>query len=680
MAIRVIKIISVTILLASCGGGSSSSEPVPSISLSASSASVEVGGEVNVVWSASDANSCTASNGWSGSKGSSGTEPITLDALGSTTFTLTCVNSSGSTVESLQLETYRTLTGVVVDGYITGSTVFSDNNGNLTLDTDEESVTSASDGSFSLNAGSGNVVSVGGFDADMSSTLDDLLLVSPVSDSQSQAVVSPLTTIASFMEDPIELNAVLGIDPSIDLLMTDPVAKKGTSPEYDLLYEKGNQLTVLAYSLQSTAGDSASASADAFSSITKVLEESYAETQEPPNIESKGFISDVIDQVDETTQSEIPAERKANIATALASVLPLIQVREATTTNASVLNFATTTLISDIEKIADGTASNATIAQYDQTPTAYIAEAQGGNAADYAPTIKALDDAVTVEEDTDAVIDIVANDDYLDGSPAISIELDDASYGSLVLGADNKVTYTPVSNYTGEDTFKYTLVQGNKRSTGQVTITVSPVADAPKFSLASNAVSLAENSTAVGTFAATDADDDTLSYSLSGTDADKFSISETGELSLTAAADYETQTSYSVIISASDGSESVSESITIGVSNLIETPPSLTLPSTISVAENTSVVAQASATDPEGSALTYALSGTDAATFYVSSSGLVSFRAVPDYESLTKTQYSLTVTVTNAGALSSSGSMTVNVTDIPENFFDTCRFGECRFE
>ena len=632
------------------------------------------------MWSASNANSCTASNGWSGSKGSSGTEPITLDALGSATFTLTCVNSSGSAVESVQLETYRTLTGVVVDGYITGSTVFSDTNGNLTLDTGEESVTSASDGSFSLNAGSGNVVSVGGFDADMSSTLDDLLLVSPVSDSQSQAVVSPLTTVASFMENPTELNAVLGIDPSIDPLTTDPVAKKGTSPEYDLLYEKGNQLTVLAYSLQSTAGDSASASADAFSSITKVLEESYAETQESPNIESKDFISDVIDQVDETTQSEIPAERKANIATALASVLPLIQVREATTTNASVLNFATTTLISDIEKIADGTASSATIDQYDQTPTAYIAEAQGGDAADYAPTIKALDDAVTVEEDTNAVIDIVANDDYLDGSPAISIEIDDASYGSLVLGADNKVTYTPVSNYTGEDTFKYTLVQGDKRSTGQVTITVSPVADAPKFSLASNAVSLAENSTAVGTFAAIDADGDTLTYSLSGTDAGKFSISEKGELSLTDAADYESQISYNVIITASDGSETVSESITVDVTNIIETPPSLTLPSVINVAENTAVVTLASAIDPEGSTLTYALSGTDAATFYVSATGLVSFRAAPDYETLTKTQYSLSVTVTNAGGLSASGGMTVNVTDIAENFFDTCRFGECRFE
>ena len=675
MAIRLIKIISVTILLASCGGGSSSSVPVPSISLSASSASVEVGSQVNLVWSASDANSCAASNDWSGSKGSSGTEPITLGALGSTTFTLTCVNSSGSTVESLQLETYRTLTGVVVDGYITGSTVFSDTNGNLTLDADEESVTSASDGSFSLNAGSGNVVSVGGFDADMSSTLDDLLLVSPVSDSQSQAVVSPLTTVASFMEDPTELNAVLGIDPSIDLLTTDPVAKKGTSPEYDLLYEKGNQLTVLAYSLQSTAGDSASASADAFGSITKVLEDTYAETQEPPNIESKDFISDVIDQVDETTQSQIPEERKANIATALASVLPLIQVREATTTNASVLNFATTTLISDIEKIADGTASSATVDQYDQAPTAYIAEAQGGNAADYAPTIKALDDAVTVEEDTNAVIDIVDNDDYLDSSLAISIELGDASYGSLALGADNKVTYTPIASYTGEDSFQYTLIQGDNTSTANVNLIIGK-----PITLSSDPLTIDENTRIVGIYGTEDDLGNSLTYALSGEDADKFSISSEGALTLLESADYETQTSYNVIISASDGSATVSENVTVDVSNVVETPPSLTVPSEIRVAENTSIVAQASATDPEGSAVTYALSGTDAATFYISSTGLVSFRSVPDYESLTKTQYSLTVTVTNAGALSASGSMTVNVTDIAENFFDTCRFGECRFE
>ena len=53
---------------------------------------------------------------------------------------------------------------------------------------------------------------------------------------------------------------------------------------------------------------------------------------------------------------------------------------------------------------------------------------------------------------------------------------------------------------------------------------------------------------------------------------------------------------------------------------------------------------------------------------------------MPDYESLSKTQYNITFTVTNAGRLTASAAMVVNVTDISENFFDTCRFGECKFE
>ena len=58
----------------------------------------------------------------------------------------------------------------------------------------------------------------------------------------------------------------------------------------------------------------------------------------------------------------------------------------------------------------------------------------------------------------------------------------------------------------------------------------------------------------------------------------------------------------------------------------------------------------------------------------------MSFRTVPDYESLTQTKFNIMVTVTNAGSLAASGAMVVNVKDISENFFDTCRFGECKFE
>ena len=184
------------------------------------------------------------------------------------------------------------------------------------LDVGEEAVTSASDGTFTLDVGNGSVVSLGGFDTDMSNPLDDLLLITPLRESQAEAVVSPITTIASFMENPEDLNAILGVDASIDLMTTDPVAKKGTSDEYDLLYEKGNQLTVLAYSLQTATGETGDTSEDAFSSITKVMEESYEADPTPVDIESNEFIEEVVDTVVETTQATSP-RKTANVTKAL---------------------------------------------------------------------------------------------------------------------------------------------------------------------------------------------------------------------------------------------------------------------------------------------------------------------------------------------------------------------------
>ena len=662
-------------LLNACGGGGSSAVPSPTVSIGASGSSIELNNSLDLSWSSTSAESCTASNDWTGVKSTSGTEALTLPTIGEQTFTLTCRNSSGSTSQSVEVEVYRIVTGVVVDGYITGSSLFCDTNGNFVLDPGEESVTSASDGSFSVRAGVCNLVSLGGFDTDMNNALDDLLLVTPLRASQAEAVVSPITTVASFMENPEDLNAILGVDPSIDLMTTDLVAKKGTSDEYDLLYEKGNQLTVLAYVLQKAMGDTGDTSENAFSSITKVLEDTYELSEGKVDIESSAFLETVVEAVATTSGASLSAEIKTNITTVLVNVLPLIQVRDDNKASQDILNFATDTLLNDIEKIADGSASAATLEQYTTQATSYIATSQGGSASDYAVNIFAVNDTVSGPKDTNILIKILANDDYLTDGALVEVTLTDASSGTLSLNADNQVTYTPLAGYTGTDSFTYTLKQGDKSKTALVTITISTY-----ISLSSNSFSIAENTSTIGIFPTTNADGDTLTYSLSGTDASKFNISSTGEFKLEAAADYESQSSYSLTILVSDGTETVSEDVTVVITNVIETAPTLTLPATISIAENTSIVTQAVATDSEGSALTYALSGADAATFYLTSTGLVSFRTVPDYESLSKTQYNITVTVTNAGGLTASSAMVVNVTDISENFFDTCRFGECKFE
>ena len=73
---------------------------------------------------------------------------------------------------------------------------------------------------------------------------------------------------------------------------------------------------------------------------------------------------------------------------------------------------------------------------------------------------------------------------------------------------------------------------------------------------------------------ATDADGDTVSYSISGTDASSVSIdSSTGTLSFISAPDYEAIQSYSVTALVSDGSDEASQNISITILNI--DPPSI---------------------------------------------------------------------------------------------------------
>ncbi len=72
----------------------------PNIAISADPAEVAAGGQTTITWSTTNADSCSASDGWSGGKATSGSEtagPINQD----TTFSLTCSGLGGSTTRSV---------------------------------------------------------------------------------------------------------------------------------------------------------------------------------------------------------------------------------------------------------------------------------------------------------------------------------------------------------------------------------------------------------------------------------------------------------------------------------------------------------------------------------------------------------------------------------------------------
>src|SRR5262245_12418648 len=74
--------------------------PAPTVSLLGDPLSVAGGGASTLSWTSTNATSCTASGGWSGDLGTSGSQPTgTLDA--STAFSLTCTGAGGSASASV---------------------------------------------------------------------------------------------------------------------------------------------------------------------------------------------------------------------------------------------------------------------------------------------------------------------------------------------------------------------------------------------------------------------------------------------------------------------------------------------------------------------------------------------------------------------------------------------------
>ena len=115
----------------------------------------------------------------------------------------------------------------------------------------------------------------------------------------------------------------------------------------------------------------------------------------------------------------------------------------------------------------------------------------------------------------------------------------------------------------------------------------------PEFASATTTRAVAEN-TPAGTYiadpvSAADADpNDTLTYSLSGLDASSFNIDdETGQLMTRVPLDYEVKRSFSVTVTASDGTDSAEIQVTVAVIDMDEPPSAPSLPRVMATSSST---------------------------------------------------------------------------------------------
>ena len=213
----------------------------------------------------------------------------------------------------------------------------------------------------------------------------------------------------------------------------------------------------------------------------------------------------------------------------------------------------------------------------------------------------------------------------------------------------------------------------------------STVNTAPVFSDGNSiTLSIAENTGSgvnIGSaVSATDVDADALTYTLGGIDSASFSIdSTTGQIRTYASLDYETQSSYSVVVTVSDGNLTDMITVHISVTNVDESTVN-TAPVfsdgdsiTLSIAENTgsgvNIGSAVSATDVDADALTYTLGGIDSASFSIdSTTGQIRTYASLDYE--TQSSYSVVVTVSD-GNLTDMITVHISVTNVDESTVNT---------
>ena len=186
---------------------------------------------------------------------------------------------------------------------------------------------------------------------------------------------------------------------------------------------------------------------------------------------------------------------------------------------------------------------------------------------------------------------------------------------------------------------------------------------------------------------ATDADGDTLTYSLAGTDASSFTIiTSLGLIATKPGVTYNfeaAKNTYTVTVRVTDGKNltngadtSIDDTITVTISltNQAESPTINSGPTTITKPENTpasEALGTYAATDEDAeTTLTWSLgSGGDGGEFEINSTGRLTFKDSPDFESPNDTGddnvYNLTVWVSDGG-LNDTRDVTVTVTNVDE--------------
>ncbi|MFK8028979.1 MAG: Ig-like domain-containing protein [Gammaproteobacteria bacterium] len=219
----------------------------------------------------------------------------------------------------------------------------------------------------------------------------------------------------------------------------------------------------------------------------------------------------------------------------------------------------------------------------------------------------AIDDAVAADEQVPLLISVASNDTDADGDlDATSVALvTPPQFGSATVESDGRVTYLSNDNFSGQDSFEYTVadVRGARSNVAQVTVSVSDVNEAPVAN--SDTATSAEDDSVVIDLLANDTDPesniatDSVSVVLQASNGAVVVDGSTGQATYTPNAEYFGTDMFSYQVSDTEGLVSNTANVAVTVTSVDDAPVALN--DTATSVEDASVIIDvlANDTDPE---------------------------------------------------------------------------------
>ena len=288
------------------------------------------------------------------------------------------------------------------------------------------------------------------------------------------------------------------------------------------------------------------------------------------------------------------------------------------------------------------------------------------------PTLSPFTGSVNENSAEGTVVGQITVDDG--GDTVRDINLTGPGYANFSVETNGTIIVAAGAQLDYEATTAYTLHAVATNSVGSstavdVNISIIDLADeVPTLSAFTGSVD--ENSVAgteVGKISVDDGGSAISGIVLSGDGNGNFTVDANGTIVVAAGAqlDSETKNTYSFDALAVNSVGSGTGTVTININNLNDNNPQFGSLPTADVNENQTSAITLGATDADNLlALTYSLSGTDAASFDVdSATGVVTFKAAPDFES--KWSYTFTATASD-GDNNATQNVTITVLDLPD--------------